>query len=88
MYLNPVCGNIYNAVKRKQHFGMIQNAFIRVVDNSNAVELLRFNLSYDFSGKTALYVGEIYRHNNEWKFAATGEGTNDAALSDMVRNFK
>ena len=66
--------NIYQAVKRKQHFGMIRNAFIRLVDESNNIELIRYDLGEDFSIETAVVVGEIYRHNGEWKFNAIGSG--------------
>lgn len=79
--------NIYDCVKRKQHFGMIRNAFIRVVNPSSRQELIRYNLSDDYSGKTSLVVGEIYRHNNEWKFGAVGTGTNAASLSEVVRSY-
>lgn len=79
--------NIYDCVKRKQHFGMIRNAFIRVVNPANQQELIRYNLSDDYSGKTSLVVGEIYRHNTEWKFAAVGTGTNASGLSEVVRNY-
>ncbi|RSD26288.1 TerD family protein [Mesobacillus subterraneus] len=79
--------NIYDAVKRKQHFGMIRNAFIRVVNPSNNQELIKYNLTEDYSGKTSLLVGEIYRNNNEWKFAAVGTGTNAPGLSEVVRSY-
>lgn len=79
--------NIYNATKRNQHFGMIKNAFIRIVDMSNDTEILKFNLSEQYSGKTALIAGEIYRSNGEWKFGAIGEGTNDDSLSTLVRKY-
>lgn len=79
--------NIYDAVKRKQHFGMIRNAFIRVVNPTNNQELIKYNLTDDYSGKTSLIVGEIYRHGNEWKFAAVGTGTNASGLSDVVRSY-
>lgn len=79
--------NIYDSVKRRQHFGMIQNAFIRIVNPSNQQELLHYNLSDDYSGKTCLVAGEIYRHGNEWKFAAIGNGTNAASLGEVVRSF-
>lgn len=79
--------NIYDAVKRKQHFGMIRNAFIRVVNPSNNQELIKYNLTDDYSGKTSLIVGEIYRHGNEWKFAAVGTGTNAAGLSEVIRSY-
>ncbi len=80
--------NIYGAVQRKQHFGMIQNAFIRIVDMASNKELIRYNLESEFDGKTSLTVGEIYRHNGEWKFGAVGQGTNDTSLSSIVSKYK
>ncbi|ABK62581.1 MULTISPECIES: TerD family protein [Clostridium] len=80
--------NIYNCVKRNQHFGMIRNAFIRILDLQNNKELLRFNLSDDYSNKTGIYAGEIYRHGNEWKFAAIGEGDNVTGLKDMLDKYR
>ncbi|HEY2421101.1 MAG TPA: TerD family protein [Neobacillus sp.] len=79
--------NIYDCVKRRQHFGMIQNAFIRVVNPNNQQELIRYNLSEDYSGRTCLVAGEIYRNGNEWKFAAIGSGTNAASLSEIVKSY-
>ncbi|MCM3724310.1 TerD family protein [Neobacillus cucumis] len=79
--------NIYDCVKRKQHFGMIQNAFIRVVNPTTNQELLHYNLTDNYSGLTCLVTGEIYRHGNEWKFAAIGSGTNAASLSEVVRSY-
>ncbi|WP_066256924.1 TerD family protein [Neobacillus drentensis] len=79
--------NIYDCVKRKQHFGMIKNAFIRVVNPGNNQELLHYNLTDNYSGLTCLVTGEIYRHGNEWKFAAIGSATNAASLSEVVRSF-
>lgn len=79
--------NIYDCVKRKQHFGMIRNAFIRVVNPTNNQELIKYNLTDDYSGLTCLVTGEIYRHGNEWKFGAIGSGTNAASLSEVVRSY-
>jgi stress response protein SCP2 len=79
--------NIYDCIKRKQHFGMIQNAFIRVINPNNQQELIRYNLSDEYSGKTCLVAGEIYRHGTEWKFAAIGNGTNAASLSEVVKSY-
>lgn len=78
--------NIYNCVARKQHFGMIQNAFIRVVDTTNKKEVVRYNLSDDYSSKTALVVGTIYKQGNTWQFSAVGEGTDDTCLKDVIAN--
>ncbi len=79
--------NIYKCQEKKQDFGMIKNAFIRIVDNATQKELAKFNLTEDYAGKTALVVGEVYRHNGEWKFSATGQSTNDISLSDLVRRY-
>lgn len=78
---------IYQARERRQDFGMIQNAFIRIVDASNGKELMKYNLSENYGGKTAMIFGEIYRHNGEWKFSAIGEPTNDNGINDMARRF-
>lgn len=80
--------NIYDCVKRKQDFGLIANAFIRVVNPVTNQEFCRYNLTDSYAGKTSLVVAEVYRHNNEWKFAAIGEGTNDASLSELVRRYQ
>ncbi len=65
---------IYEAEKRRQNFGQVSNAFIRIVDSSNNTELIRYDLGEDFSIETAVVVGELYRNNGEWKFNAIGSG--------------
>lgn len=79
--------NIYDAIKRNQHFGMIQNAFIRIVDRSTNQELLKYNLTDNYANQRTLITGEIYRHNNEWKFAAVGNATADGSLGDIVNKY-
>lgn len=79
--------NIYDCVSRRQDFGMIQNAYIRIVDNHSKQELLRFNLTDNYKGYTALEVGEVYRNGGEWKFAALGNGTTDVSLKNMVNKY-
>ncbi len=79
--------NIYDCVKRNQHFGMIQNAFIRIVNSANNQEMIHFNLTDDYSGKTCLVVGELYRHGGDWKFAAVGNGINAPGLGELVRSY-
>lgn len=78
---------IYQARERGQHFGLIRNAFIRIVDASNGSELCKFDLSEDYSGSTAMIFGELYRYNGEWKFSAVGQPTNDNGISDMAKRF-
>lgn len=65
---------IHDAQVRRQSFGQVSGAFIRVVDESSGTELVRYDLSEDFSTETALIFGELYRHNSEWKFRAVGQG--------------
>ena len=79
--------NIYQAVQRKQHFGMIENAFIRIVDARNNTELCKYNLSDDYSNMTAMIFGEIYRHDGEWKFNAMGQATTDPGLGELVNRY-
>lgn len=79
--------NIYDAIRRKQHFGMIRNAFIRLVDGKTNREMCRYNLTEDYSGMTAMIFGEIYRYNGEWKFSAVGQGTNDPSLGDLCKRY-
>ncbi len=79
--------NIYEAVVRNQHFGMIENAFIRIVDTASGTELCRYNLSDGYSGKTAMICGELNRLNGEWEFTAVGEGTNDTSLLTLANKF-
>jgi len=79
--------NIYDCQKRKQDFGMIKNAFIRVINKATQQEITRFDLTENFAGKTALIVGEVYRHQGEWKFAALGESTQDVSISAVVGRY-
>ena len=65
---------IHEANIRRQNFGQISNAFIRLVDNDTGSEVIRYDLTEDFGTETAIVVGELYRHNGEWKFSAVGAG--------------
>lgn len=65
---------IYDANVRKQNFGQVSNAFIRIVDETTDAEIIRYDLGEDFSIETAVVVGELYRYNGEWKFNAIGSG--------------
>lgn len=79
--------NIYQAVQRKQEFGMIENAFIRLVDAKTNKEMCIYNLTESYSGMTAMIFGEIYRHNGEWKFSAIGQGTADSSLGQLCNRY-
>ena len=80
--------NIYQAVQRGQQFGMIRNAFIRLVDGKTNREMCRYNLTDDYNGMTAMIFGEVYRHNGEWKFNAIGQGTTDPGLGELVSRYQ
>lgn len=76
-YTNIVIAvTIYDAETRVQNFGMVDNSYIRIIDEETGEEILRYDLGEDYSTETALVVAEIYRHNNEWKFKAVGSGYN------------
>ena len=79
--------NIYQARERNQHFGMIQNAFIRLVDGRNNSEMCIYNLTENYSNQTAMLFGEVYRHNGEWKFNAVGQGTTDNSIGEFARRY-
>ena len=65
---------IYDADVRKQNFGQVANAYIRILDETTGRELIHYDLGEDFSIETAIVVGELYKHSGEWKFNAIGSG--------------
>ena len=69
-----VCVTIHDAQARNQNFGQVDNAFMRIVNLENDIEIARFDLTEDYSTETAMIFGEVYRHNHEWKFKAVGQG--------------
>ena len=77
---------IYDADARKQKFGQVENAYIRVVNDETGVELIRYDLGEDFSIETAVVVGEIYRNKGEWKFNAVGSGWS-GGLAALCKNY-
>ena len=79
--------NIYQAAERKQHFGMIKNAFIRICDD-NGTEMCKYNLSENYNNMTAMVFGELYRHNGAWKFNAIGQPTTDNNIEALARRFR
>ena len=77
---------IYEAEERRQNFGQITNAYIRIVNEITNEELLRYDLGEDFSIETAAIFGELYKNNNEWKFNAIGSGYH-GGLAALCANF-
>lgn len=66
--------SIYEAEARSQAFGQVTDAYIRVINQADGVELARYDLTEDASSETAMIFGELYRYNGEWKFRAVGQG--------------
>ncbi|MBB2901450.1 tellurium resistance protein TerD [Kineococcus radiotolerans] len=66
--------SIHDAEARRQSFGQVMNAFIRLVDRADGSEVVRYDLSEDASTETAMVFGEVYRYSGEWKFRAVGQG--------------
>jgi tellurium resistance protein TerD len=81
--------NIYDAQARKQDFSKIENAFVRLVNAANNRELAKFNLSgQDYQGMSGMILAELYRHGEEWKMAAIGNGVNNPdGLGGLVRSY-
>ncbi len=77
---------IHEADARKQNFGMVENSYIRVMDEANGNELIRYDLGEDYSVETAVVVGALYRQGAEWKFQAIGSGFS-GGLAALVRNY-
>ncbi len=79
--------NIYQAMQRNQHFGLIRNAFIRICDAETNKELCKYNLSENYDNMTAMVFGELYRYNQAWKFNAIGQPTQDNSVGDLAKRF-
>ena len=79
--------NIFQAKARGQHFGMLQNAFIRICDD-NGQELCKYDLNENYNGMTAMVFGALYRHNGAWKFNAIGQATQDQSVHEIANRFR
>lgn len=78
--------SIYEAEARRQNFGMVASAFIRILNNATRGEISRYDLSEDASLETSMIFGEVYRHNTEWKFKAVGQGFRGGFV-ELIRTF-
>ena len=81
-----VCIDIHEAAARSQNFGQVSNAYVRIVNEANGEELLRFDLSEDYSVETGIVAAELYRHSGEWKFSAVGSGF-QGGLASLAANY-
>lgn len=79
--------NIYNAKRKGQDFGMIENAFMRIVDKANDKQIAHFNLTDNYSGDTSMIFGSLKRENNQWEFVAIGQGTQDGSINELRNRF-
>ncbi|MGL5565741.1 MAG: TerD family protein, partial [Plesiomonas sp.] len=70
-----VAVTIHMAAERGQNFGQVDNSYIRLFNKEGGEGEIRYDLTEDFSAQTAVVLGEIYRHNGEWKMKAIGEGS-------------
>ncbi|QED48332.1 TerD family protein [Cytobacillus dafuensis] len=77
---------IHEGEARNQNFGQVSNAYARIISEDTGEELIRYDLGEDFSIETALVVGELYRHNGEWKFSAIGSGY-QGGLAALAKDF-
>jgi tellurium resistance protein TerD len=77
---------IHDADVRGQNFGQVNNSYVHIMNADTNEELIRYDLGEDFSIETAVVVGELYRHNGEWKFNAIGSGY-QGGLASLVRDF-
>ena len=67
--------NVYRGETTNQHFGQVKGSYIRVLEAQGREELIRYDLADEYDGMRGIVVGELYRHNNEWKFRALGQAT-------------
>ncbi len=81
-----VAVTIHDGEPRRQNFGMVSNAFIRIVNDATGREIARYDLTEDASTETAMIFGEVYRHGAEWKFRAVGQGY-QGGLAPLARNY-
>jgi len=77
---------IHDAESRRQNFGQVRNSFIRIVDDSNNAEMVKYELEEDFSIETAVEFGRIYNKDGQWKFEAMGVGMK-GGLQDYLNKY-
>lgn len=80
------CVTIHDAEGKRQNFGMVSRAYVRVVDAGNGAEVARYDLSEDASIETAMVFGELYRNQSDWKFRAIGQGFS-GGLASLAKSF-
>ena len=79
---------IHDALNRKQNYGQVRNSYIRIVDNTNGQEVAKYELGEDFSIETAVEFGRLYKHNDKWKFEASGIGYKEDLAFFLSKYYK
>lgn len=79
---------IHEAEARKQNFGQVRNAFIRLYDQETNKEVAKYELDEDFSAETAIEFGRLYRKDGEWRFQAVGAGFNSGLQGFVAKYFE
>jgi len=79
---------IFQAKDRKQDFGQVANAYVRMVNSGNNAEISRYNLSTGYPGMTSMLLAELHLENNQWKMTALGEGSKAASLVELSQSYK
>jgi tellurium resistance protein TerD len=77
---------IHEAKERRQNFGQVSNSYVRVINDDDKSEILRYDLGEEFSIETAIVVCELYKYNGDWKFSAVGSGF-EGGLESLCRNY-
>ena len=77
---------IYNAKRRGQNFGMVEDAYIKLINDETGEEIARYDLGEDFSTETGVNFGELYKKNGQWKFKAVGMGYNQG-LAGFLKQY-
>lgn len=80
--------NIYQGRSRSQHFGMLQNAFIRIEDMNTGTELCRYTLDSKYDGYVTVNFGTLVKNGDEWSFTATGEPSSANSISSFAENYR
>ena len=78
--------SIYKAEERKQNFGLVENAYIRLLDNKTGEEIARYDLAEDFSTEIAVNFGELYKKEGQWRFRAVGMGQKEG-LGEFLKQY-
>lgn len=73
--------SIHDAEAKGQDFSQVSNLFIRVVDGTTSKELLRYYLTENFLGCTAMVASELVRNARGWTFSAGGGGFNGGLMA-------